>query len=402
MLASLQPHISEAQPTWLREFRQERFAYWQRLGVPTRKVEAWRYLDLAHLNQQAFSTVAETHAIDITRYQSQNVAQHIAIVNGNYNAALSDVNDVRVLNLQEAIATLPQMQSIIAKRQANNPFGALNDGTLDDAVVVVIPADCLVSSLQISCIVTQDQFFDASRLIFVGEPNSAADILLHYVGEADHYWRNQVTQISLAQGATLKLTKLQRDAITATHFDTICVTQQKDSSLQLTQIAKGARVARADVWVDLVESGAHCQLNGLIQCGGEQTVDHHLYVNHQCSDTYSEQCYKTILDGNATAVFDGKVTVAKNAQRINAEQQNHNILLSPKASVNTKPELEIYADDVKCSHGATIGQLDQQALYYLRSRGIPFAVAQAMLLAGFADEVILRSHYSEEVRQWMS
>jgi Fe-S cluster assembly protein SufD len=271
-------------------------------------------------------------------------------------------------------------------------FLALNTALPSDGVLIHVP-DGVEVTLPISLL-----FASAAgavpagscprNLIILGR-NAAATVIECYTGSADgEYLTNAVTEASLGDGARLDHHRLQQEGDHAFHVANLTVAQGRDSRLVSHAYSLGAALSRNEVDVRLAAPGAETVLRGLYIAGGRQHMDHHTRIDHAVPCTRSDEHYRGVLDGHGRAVFNGKVIVHKDAQKTDARQSNANLLLSDDAEVDTKPELEIYADDVKCSHGASIGRLDDDMLFYLRSRAIPAATARSLLIFAFADEVL--------------
>jgi Fe-S cluster assembly protein SufD len=225
-------------------------------------------------------------------------------------------------------------------------------------------------------------------ILSLGE-GARATVVKSFLGPSGGtYFMNGVTTAILAPGATLDLTKVQRESQQAYHIERLDVRAARGASFTHHSISLGARIARNDLNVTLEGEGAECSLFGLYEVAGQQHVDHHTYIDHAQPNCTSRELYKGVLDGRARAVFDGRIIVRPGAQKTSAIQQNKNLLLSKEALVHTKPQLEIFANDVKCKHGATIGQLDEGMLFYMRSRGIGLAEARRLLVHAFASEII--------------
>jgi Fe-S cluster assembly protein SufD len=225
----------------------------------------------------------------------------------------------------------------------------------------------------------------------VAEPGSEAAVIESYACLFDGcYFTNALTEIAVMEDAQVDHYKLQEESTKAFHVATLQVHQDRDSRFASHSISFGGGLARNDINVVLDAEGAACRLNGLFMVGGRQHVDFHTRIEHAKARGTSEEVYRGILDGRARGVFNGRVKVYPDAQKTDARQSNDNLLLSRDAEIDTKPELEIYADDVKCSHGATVGQLDEQTLFYMRSRGIGENQARGLLTYGFAREILER------------
>jgi Fe-S cluster assembly protein SufD len=227
------------------------------------------------------------------------------------------------------------------------------------------------------------------RILIAAEPNSKATVIESYValGEAT-YLTNSVTEIALADGATVAHYKIQRESPRSYHVATIDARQGRDSHFVSFSFAIGAALSRTNVWTVLGGEGCGATLNGLYMADGEQHVDHQTRIEHQKESCYSREVYRGVLDDTAHGVFNGKVYVHPEAQKTDGKQENHTLLLSPRAVIDTKPQLEIFADDVKCTHGATVGRIDATSLFYMKSRGIGAVRARQLLTYAFAADVL--------------
>lgn len=237
---------------------------------------------------------------------------------------------------------------------------------------------------------TKNQIQSAAQNTISVAANSKMTLIEEHVGEhAEHYAMKMQTRIDAAANAKIHYYKIQNQHASATHAAVTLIQQQQDSQVNAFFLAKGSATARDDLRVNLIERGAECRLAGLCALYSEQqVVDHYIHVDHAASHTSSDMLFKGLIDKKSRAVFNGKVYVHPDTQQVTAQQASHNLLLSNTAEVDARPELEIYADDLKCAHGATIGQLDEEALFYLRSRGVSEADAKALLLNAFAEEVL--------------
>ncbi|HJZ12962.1 MAG TPA: Fe-S cluster assembly protein SufD, partial [Acidobacteriota bacterium] len=279
-------------------------------------------------------------------------------------------------------------------------FTALNTGLFQDAAVVYVPDGCVIEApielLFISS--SRENAFINPRILIVAGKSSTTNIVESYVGFNElPYFCNAVTEIVLEEGAVMEHYKVQKDNQRSYHLSATKVHQSRDSAYTSLVVTLGSKLSRNELNVLLDGAGASCNLNGLYLIGGTQHADHQTMIDHARPYGTSQELYKGILDGESSAVFNGKILVRKDAQRTDAKQTNKNLLLSDGARVNTKPQLEILADDVKCNHGATIGHLEEDALFYLRSRGISARRARMLLLYGFINDVTARMK-SESVR----
>ena len=275
-----------------------------------------------------------------------------------------------------------------------NAFTALNTAFVEDGAFVYLPKDAVVKEpihLLFLSTASKDPAVCHPRNLIVAGSSAQATVIESYAGlEGGVYFTNAVTEIVTGEQSRIDHTRLQRESERAFHVATMEVSQHRDSAFASRSISIGAKLVRNDLNVLLNGEGCDCTLDGLYLAGGEQHVDNHTTIDHAKPHCSSRELYKGILDGKSTGVFNGKIIVRKDAQKTDARQTNNNLLLSEESLINTKPQLEILADDVKCTHGATIGQLDEEALFYLRTRGIGDAAARSLLTYAFASEIIGR------------
>lgn len=393
-----------AMPNWLVTLREQHWQAFVQQGVPTSKNERWKYSDTAFISQR--KTVAEKNLHDeqikeqINRHRMQDSESILLVmVNGYFAPALSDLQRLPQEIIGCSINTAWQQHEAILKQYMlsteaikNHSFANLNISLFADGLFLRIPENChLTTPIHILSIATDANAFVAQpHHLFILEKNSQMVLLEENMAmTSSAYFMNTVTTIHAAANSQLQHTKIQREHVAATHLANTFIFQQQDSQVSLANFSVGANFSRDDVMVKLQKPGAHCQTAGFYRLSHDgQYIDHHLDIDHAAPHSHSAMLYKGVLDKKSRAVFNGRVHVGEGAQKIAAEQQNHNLLLSNQAEVYSKPELEIYSDDVKCKHGATTGQLDQDALFYFRARGIEKADAVAMLLQAFAAEVL--------------
>ena len=343
-----------------------------------------------------------TAVCDVSAHLLEAEACHyLVFVNGRYSDALSKPGElpegVQVLNLAQAFEQCPQVVAAHFNRVVGSyehGFTALNTAFAEDGALIVLPKRGIIAEpihlLFLATATAADQAIHP-RVLVVAEAGSRATVVETYVGLDDAcYFSNAVTEVVLETGACLDHYKLQNESSRAFHIASLKVSQARDSRFCSTAVSTGAKIARNEI--DISQDGEHTLtvLNGLFLANGRQHVDVRTNVEHRHPHGRSEEYYKGILDGRSHGVFNGRVHVHPGAQKTDASQSNSNLLLSGDAEIDTKPQLEIYADDVKCAHGATIGQLDEQMLFYLRSRGIPPETARGLLIYGFARDVLDR------------
>lgn len=390
-----------AEAPWLAERRVEARAAFLDLGFPTLRDEDWKYTDVRAIASRRFrpgagGTVTQ-EAIAAASFAGAG-AHELRFSNGLFtpgSAGPALPADVIVLPLAEALARHDNMLSDQLGRQADpdkHGFLAMNTALARDGALIFVPdgieVPVPVSLLHASAGGATPSGSCPRNVIVLGQ-NARVTIIECYTGSDDgEYLTNTVTEVRLGPGAHLTHYRLQLEGARAYHVANLSVLQERDSHLVSHAIALGGLLARNEIDVRLAGPGAHVTLNGLYVADGRQHVDNHTRIDHAEPHTGSVEHYRGVLGGRGRAVFNGKVVVHKDAQKSDARQSNANLLLSDDAEVDTKPELEIYADDVKCSHGASIGRLDDNMLFYLRSRAIPLATARSLLTWAFADEVI--------------
>lgn len=389
---------------WLRELRRKAMVRFLVRGFPTPRDEDWKYTRTAAIEKRGFScAVASEMAVDIERMdallQAEAAAQRLVFVNGRYFPALSRLDALPAgaaavsLNavLRRSPAELEGLLGAVADMD-RHPFAALNTAFADDGVYLVLAQGTAVEQpLHVVFITTAAQEGRAShpRVLVKAADNSRAVLVERHIAlDAAVYFSNVITEIELGKNAAVDYYRLQEESAKAFHISGVHVSQNRDSRLVAHTVTLGSALVRNDVDVQLAAPGGHCELNGLYLASARQHVDIHTRIDHLQPHGTSSEFYKGILDGNGRSVFNGKVIVHPDAQKTDARQSNKNLLLSADAEADTKPQLEIYADDVKCSHGATVGQVDADAVFYLRSRGMDETAARNLLSFAFAHEII--------------
>lgn len=383
-------------------------------ALPTRENEHWKYTDFAALKNQSFEFTMLPEAASISdRLPSLRLPTTdsilLVILNGYFMPALSDMHklpeQVIACHLQDALTTHAALvnQCHLTEIDAQQyPFAKMNAMMFTDGLFLWIPNHiCLSLPIHLLSIAESENEFVAHprHLIGLGD-QSQITVIEEYVALSNKpYMMNVVTNLVTGNNATLEHVKIQRENHLAIHMANTFVKQQQYSKTTFSGFSLGGRFSRDDLVVTLQERGAACKASGFYRLQqDDQYMDHHVEIRHAASYSSSDMLFKGIVDKKSRAVFNGKLRVMTNAQQIVASQANHNLLLSQNAEVYSKPELEIDADDVKCQHGATTGQLDQEALFYLRARGIPQAEAVNILLQGFAEDLLDRISYPD-IRQ---
>ena len=390
-------------PAWLSELRQKGLETFTRLGIPNRRIEDWRFTNVAGLADRPYNWMPPVTSAD---YQIQTLLQRAALddeayrlvfINGRFSKKWSAVEElpsgVVVENLAGTIRGWPNdVRGILCDNLdiEDSPFAALNTAFLDDGANLTV-ADSVILDRPVHLV-----FLSVGECLSVSHPrilirlgkDSKAQVIESYMGVGDAYFTNAITQIEVDANAELDHYKLQHEQLGALHLATTHVTQQTQSQFRSYYFSFGASLARNEVNCMLDGERIETRLNGLYMPTGNQLMDCRTRIDHLKPNCNSYELYKGVLDDEAKGVFNGKIFVHQDAQKTDAKQSNQALLLSDDAVVNTKPQLEIYADDVRCTHGATIGELDEQALYYLRSRGIPVELARTMLIFAFANDVV--------------
>jgi len=386
--------------------RQQAQALFVQTGLPSKRNEHWKYTDVSHLSDMTQTqSTAQTIQTPTTTLGIQNLDAYVLIFNnGVFAEALSslpqgvDITSVSSL-LAEENNQLTDLFTLSGDEPLFNGFLALNAANAVDGAAICIKANNkLDKPLYIKHISNQNITL---RHGIYFEAFAEAEIIEHYLGVDDNAGLSNVsTNFILSTGAQCKHYRLQQEGSKQSHIGRVEVKQHQDSNYQMHAVELGGALTRADIVVNLAKQGASCSLNGLYVLAGRQHVDHHTRIDHTAPHCTSHENYRTVLDGRSHGVFNGKVVVHEGAIKTDSAQSNGNLLLSKHAQIDTKPELEIYNDDVKCAHGATVGQLDDKQLFYLRSRGISEESAQELLTFAFAGEVLASMH-SEAVRRYV-
>jgi len=384
---------------WLQALRSEAKQVFSQTGFPSLKEEEWRYTNVSALEKKIFSPIVvdEIGAIELDVLQQHLIpdAYAVVFVDGHYAESLSDLKnlatEVTVLSMKSALAqksdSLKNYFSHAVDAQENG-FVAFNTAWFTDGVFIQVPANTQVDKpIQILHIMTQAGCMANTRHIIALDTSAQAQVIETFVGCDEAYCSASVSEIFVGKNADLTLYTLQTESEKAYHFGGIYMKQARDSRLKHHNFAFGSLLARTDVHTDL-QQAAECDLNGLYLGVKRQHLDSHTRINHIEPQAVSRELYKGVLNQRARGVFQGRVLVLEGAQKTDSDMHNHNLLLSNDAEVDTKPQLEIYADDVKCAHGITVGQLDEKSIFYLQSRCVDEAAARNMLTFAFANEMV--------------
>lgn len=391
--------------TWLKQMRENAFDSFERTGFPTPENEEWKYTNVAPINKETFDISVDKTEVEVERfvYEEAKTSQ-VVFVNGVFNSEASNLSalpeGVVALNLKDALRD-EKYESRIKENLARvvdyneNGFTALNTAFVNDGAFLFLPKDVKVETPLHLIFISAEGVASFPRILLIAERGSEATIIENYVsvppavaGVYDSSFTNAVVEIVLADDAKLKHYRVQRESVSAFHVGTTKAELNRGSSYNSTNINLGASLSRHNVSVKFNETGGEAWVDGLYFVGDGQHTDTHSLIDHAMPHCTSHQIYKGVLDGKSRAVFNGKVFVHKDAQQTDAQQTNRNLLLSTDARIDTKPQLEIYNDDVKCAHGATVGQLEDDELFYLLSRGLHAELARNLLTYGFAEEII--------------
>ena len=381
--------------------RAEALSQFLATGFPTKKDEEYKYTDLSEAVNKQYSLVPKQE-FHITKEQLDQLhlgEEHfdfIVFVNGKFQKALSkiSVENAEFLTLNNAFSS---NKDLVEKyfnqiKPKNTAFTALNDALYSDGFFLFVPKNTVIEKPIHLFYISENQdenvFYTTRNLLIVEEGAKVEVIESHHNFDETYTFTNSVTEIFVGKNAKADWHKLQNDSQTTYLVDSTFAKQERDSLATVNTFAFGGKLVRNNL--DFIHTGENINsfMNGITIIGNEQLVDHHTAVHHNEPNCESYQNYKGVFKDKAHGVFNGKVFVNKIAQKTNAYQQNNNILLSEGATIDTKPQLEIFADDVKCSHGCTVGQLNDEALFYLRARGISKKEAQALLLYAFANDAM--------------
>ncbi len=389
---------------WLRPLREDAISRFERLGFPTTRDEGWRHTNVAPIAKVPFRpAVHEFDGFTASELGSFTFGEddscRLVFINGRHSEELSSADALpagtRVQNLAAALEAERELIEPHLARLASfqdNPFVALNTAFLAEGAFVYIPRGTVVDRV-LHLVFLSSSRGEASvsyprNLIVVGD-DSQASIVESYGGlDRGAYLTDAVTEVALGSNASLDHYKLQRESEDSFHVGTLQVLQERSSRLYSHSISLGGALVRNDLNTVMNGEGCDSTLNGLYVTRGRQLVDNHTCIDHARPHCDSRELYKGILDDQSRSVFSGKIVVRKDAQKTNARQTNKNLLLSEEALSNTAPELQIFADDVKCTHGATIGHLDEEELFYTRSRGIGAEAARTLLTYAFASDIL--------------
>ena len=418
---SLAPVLPGQDLPWLQQLRAQALEKFSVQGFPSFREEEWRYTNVSAIEKKLFSPliigqpqgIAPTEILssvgvipcghpavnavntDWLRLYQLEDAWSVVLVDGHFSAELSVLDglpdSVSVLSMADALVKYPELLETHLGQAVNNAehsFIAFNTAWFTDGLFVHVPAkQVLAKPIQVLHIATQADVLATTRTVIIADALAEAKIIETFVGLDVAYLSVVVTEVSVGANADVTLYKMQCESEKAYHFGGIYVKQARDARFNHHNFAFGGLLARCDIHTDL-DVASECELNGLYLGVKRQHIDNHTRINHLKPNAISRELYKGVLDDRARGVFQGRVVVDIDAQKTDSQMNNRNLLLSDDAEVDTKPQLEIYADDVKCGHGVTVGQLDEKSIFYLQSRCIDEETARNMLTFAFANEMV--------------
>jgi Fe-S cluster assembly protein SufD len=401
--AALEKSKAAARNPWIGEVRRAAFQRFLALDFPTTRLEEWKYTSVAPIANTAFTPAglmpASLTALELGRYTfSESECCQMVFMNGRFSPQLSCLQSIprnaRVQSLASALEgdadPLEPYLGRLAECQ-DNAFVALNTALVSDGAYIFVPPGMILREpihlLHLS--LGDSATMSHPRSLIVLGNGAQATVIESYVGLRDAaYFTNAATEVSLGKNAVLDHYKLQRESESSYHIAALHVRQEKQSTFSTHSISLGGSLVRNNVTAVLNGEGCDCTLNGLYVTKGKQHADTFTVIDHAKPNCTSRELYKGILDDQSTGAFNGRIIVRPDAQKTNSKQTNKNLLLSDNALVNARPQLEIFADDVKCTHGATIGRLNEDELFYLRSRGIAEKQARTLLTYAFANDIL--------------
>ncbi len=395
------PKTTKSAPDELKQIRKHAWQAFLAMGIPSVKNEEFKYTPLRTLAETSYENFPQKNIskneLEKTPLGTPEGAR-VVFVNGQISEELSDMSalPVGITYKKLSQAVLEDWESVkthFAKiaNWENAPFVALNTALWEDGVYLRIGKDVVAEnpiSLVFYSTPNEAPASSHTRNLIILEPRSDCKIIEAYLGKEGNYFQNAVTEFHIAENAVCEHVKIQDESLSAHHIFTQQTLQQEKSVFHTNNISYGAHLSRTDVNIFLNGEHSECLMNGVYFGCDNQVIDNHTRLDHAKPNCNSFEVYKGILADNATGVFNGKIFVHPDAQKTDAKQTNQALLLSKNSSINTKPQLEIFADDVKCTHGATVGQLKEDALFYLMSRGIPRKQAKSLLVYAFASEVL--------------
>ncbi len=402
---------ADRQPGWVLPLRKAGISRFAELGFPTMDHEDWRFTNVAPIAQLPFDPVlsptrAALKAGVLGGFSFTAIpANRLVFVDGHFSSELSSIlpqaAGVKIGGLAAALQSDPALlEKHLGRhtRDSDNAFTSLNTAFFQDGAFIFVPAGKAVSEpvhLLFISTASRAGVTILPRNLIVAERGSQVTLIESFVGiDGGKYFTNAVDELVIGEGAVVEHCKFQDESAEAYHIAAIHAHLGRNCNFIAHSIATGAKLSRNNIRTTLADEGVECVLNGLYLTRDEQVADHHMIVDHAKPHCNSHEYYNGILDGRSKGVFHGRILVRPDAQKTDAKQTNKNLLLSEDATVDTKPQLEIYADDVKCTHGATVGQLNEESIFYLRARGIGLETARRMVIHAFAGEIIARIRHA--------
>lgn len=398
-LADLARDPVNGQPEWIGLIRKTGRAAFEASTFPHVKLEEWRHTNIAAISNNHFPPADGSAAVDAAQLEGLSLAQHgyneVVFVDGYFSEPLSTLGslpDGVILGGLYANSSSEVVRAHLSQHAQNrSAYTALNTASLKDGALVYLPRKAVLDSpVHLLFISTgAEQRAAHIRNLIVLDESSEATVIATYAGlGTTTYLNNVVDEVVIGANAGLKFYKAVQEGVAGNHLSTTEFRQDRDSRLFSLVVSQEGKITRNQQCIHLAGPGAECALHGLYMNDGDRLIDNALHIHHAVPNCNSRIAYKGILDGNSKSVFTGKVNVDQIAQKTDSDQLSNNLLLSDSATIDTKPQLEIYADDVKCTHGATVGAHPEPIIFYFRSRGIDEATARGMLTYGFADEII--------------
>lgn len=392
---------AQKSPAWVHDVRKNALSAFSETGFPTTKAEEWKYTNVGPIAKAPFqySSAARKMSSDIVQsFLVRDIKQHVlTFVDGHFSRDLSSITSlpagVIIMNMAEAVTAHEKLVRQYLSQFVSydkNPFTALNTAFMNDGVFCYVPENIHVDHpVHLLFLSTQhdEQIVSHIRNLIIVEEGAKLSCLCSYHSvDGNKNLTNAVTEIIAKKNSEIEFVKVQKENDSSYHVENLSTHQFKDSNVHVFSLALGGAIARNDMSVIIDGEKAECNLNGLYVVAGEQLIDHHTFMHHIHPNCPSHELFKGILTDKGRAVFNGKVYVEAEAQKTDSKQTNRNLVLSDTAIVDTKPELEIFADDVKCTHGAAVGGLNESHSFYLKTRGISAELSKTMLTVGFAAE----------------
>jgi Fe-S cluster assembly protein SufD len=401
----------DVSPSWLRQRRAQASAVFASRGLPTTRLEDWRFTNVAPIAEAAFARAVSPPQNTAALVAGVSIPEslRLVIVNGEFVAALSDLTHlpkgVRIASLRDGVRDGAEgLEAHLATTfdASSHPFAALNTAFLDDGLLIAVAKGAAIETPIHLVVVTggdaapevesasgRTNVVAHARALVIAGAGSQVRVAQTFIGADDSvYFTNAVTEVVVDEGARVDWYTDQRESRRAFHIGNLQARVSAGGVFASHAFALGSRLMRHDIGIALMGEGADCTMNGVYLADGERLLDTHSSLDHAMPHCTSHELYKGILAGKGRGVFNGRIIVRQDAQKTDAKQTNRALLLSDEATINSNPQLEIFADDVKCTHGAAVGQLDEEAMFYLRARGLNEAAARDMLLHAFAGEVI--------------